>query len=516
MIQEKHRWILEELKVLREKGMIQRPRKRSNKGYANFPIKWSIEGNFKDYGIRENGVSHKAFMSYNVGDMSGIVFIDFEARDKAKENQLKMVLDDMNYISKRKDLTDKYAKLLMAFCEVELSEENVSSSSKGELWDLYNKFRDIYTKYEFYNGIWFIVSDDLQKVILENLEKVGCKDSKEIEVLMSCPFQSFSNRERIDVLKTAIAVSCDEKARASIVEKDFESFKKTSVYSKVVSLVEEYKWIPFGHVGPDLLDEKYYFEKIGEFLIFEDNLKEELRKAEEFYPNVRKEQEAILEKYGVDEETCRFLEDLWLLIIMQDERKELVGKTHIYWTNNLMSKVGKIFGLVPHEAAGLYPDDVENALLNWVVNLGVRGTEKENEKEISINELKGYTSYFGEDAQEFLDIIISEEKDVELKGMAACMGVVRGRVKVLRDANDGEKMEDGDILVTTMTTPDFLPWMEKAGAIVTDEGGVTCHAAIVSREFGTPCIVGTDRATEVLKDGDFVEVNADEGKVVRL
>jgi pyruvate, water dikinase len=65
-----------------------------------------------------------------------------------------------------------------------------------------------------------------------------------------------------------------------------------------------------------------------------------------------------------------------------------------------------------------------------------------------------------------------------------------------------------------MTTPDYLPAMYKAGAIVTDEGGVTCHAAIVSREFDIPCIVGTQNATSILKDGDQVTVDAMNGKVV--
>ena len=67
-----------------------------------------------------------------------------------------------------------------------------------------------------------------------------------------------------------------------------------------------------------------------------------------------------------------------------------------------------------------------------------------------------------------------------------------------------------------MTRPEFLPIMKKAGAIVTDEGGVTCHAAIVSRELKIPCIIGTQVATSQLKDGDFIEVNADKGYVRKL
>jgi pyruvate,water dikinase len=81
--------------------------------------------------------------------------------------------------------------------------------------------------------------------------------------------------------------------------------------------------------------------------------------------------------------------------------------------------------------------------------------------------------------------------------------------------SDLSKMEGGDILVSPMTTPEFVPAMRRASAIVTDEGGITCHAVIVSRELGIPCIIGTKIATRVLKDGDEVEVDAEKG-VVRI
>ncbi|MFA6099944.1 MAG: PEP-utilizing enzyme [Patescibacteria group bacterium] len=76
-------------------------------------------------------------------------------------------------------------------------------------------------------------------------------------------------------------------------------------------------------------------------------------------------------------------------------------------------------------------------------------------------------------------------------------------------------MTQGDVLVASMTRPEMLPAMKKASAIVTDEGGVTCHAAIVSRELNIPCVIGTKIATTMIKDGDRVEVNATQG-IVRI
>ncbi len=107
------------------------------------------------------------------------------------------------------------------------------------------------------------------------------------------------------------------------------------------------------------------------------------------------------------------------------------------------------------------------------------------------------------------------EKTDSLKGQIACKGVVRGRARVIFDPSDPKGFQPGDILITSMTRPEFVPIMKQAGAVVTNEGGITCHAAIISRELGIPCIIGTKTATIVFKDGDMVEVDAEKG-VVRI
>jgi len=89
-----------------------------------------------------------------------------------------------------------------------------------------------------------------------------------------------------------------------------------------------------------------------------------------------------------------------------------------------------------------------------------------------------------------------------------------GIVRVLNSARECGKIERGEILVATMTTPDFVPAMEKALGFITDEGGVTCHAAIVAREMGKPCIIGTQNASKILRDGDNVEMDMENGTVI--
>ncbi|MEM4195164.1 MAG: phosphoenolpyruvate synthase [Candidatus Anstonellales archaeon] len=107
---------------------------------------------------------------------------------------------------------------------------------------------------------------------------------------------------------------------------------------------------------------------------------------------------------------------------------------------------------------------------------------------------------------------IGEAKMI-VKGLPASPGVGMGVAKILKDASEIGKIESGDVLVAKMTTPDFVPAMKKASAIVTDEGGMTSHAAIVSRELGIPCIVGTGNATQVIQDGMEITVDGSGGIV---
>lgn len=115
---------------------------------------------------------------------------------------------------------------------------------------------------------------------------------------------------------------------------------------------------------------------------------------------------------------------------------------------------------------------------------------------------------------QFLRETSDEELPKEIGGNIASKGKVKGKAKIILDyKKDAPKMKKGDILVTDETDPTFLPVMLKAKAIITDRGGLLCHAAIVSRELKIPCITGTEIATHILKDGDTVEVDADKGVV---
>ncbi|RLI85115.1 MAG: phosphoenolpyruvate synthase [Archaeoglobales archaeon] len=141
------------------------------------------------------------------------------------------------------------------------------------------------------------------------------------------------------------------------------------------------------------------------------------------------------------------------------------------------------------------PQDVE-----WAIEKG----------KVYIVQSRPVTTIKKEEAKEEVE---EAEGEILVKGLGASPGIGVGEVKVILSEKEIGKIEKGDVLVTTMTTPDMVPAMQKASAIVTDEGGMTCHAAIVSRELGVPAVVGTKEATKVLKDGMLVTVDGEKGIV---
>ncbi len=114
-------------------------------------------------------------------------------------------------------------------------------------------------------------------------------------------------------------------------------------------------------------------------------------------------------------------------------------------------------------------------------------------------------------------IFLEKQKRVnQITGTPAHKGIATGKARLIMTPNDLVKMRRGEILITVMTFPHFISAMEKAKAFVTDEGGILCHAAIVSREMKKPCVIGTKNATQIFKDGDYLEVDANRGIVKKI
>jgi len=148
------------------------------------------------------------------------------------------------------------------------------------------------------------------------------------------------------------------------------------------------------------------------------------------------------------------------------------------------------------------PMDVE-----WAIDFDIRPPEN-----IFIVQARPVTTLRSEEKEEE---VAEETGKVLLRGIPASPGTAYGTVKVALSVEEAaKKMKRGDVLVTKMTDPDWVPYMKLASAIVTDEGGLTAHAAIVARELGIPAVVGTGNATSVLKDGMLVTVDGSRGVVM--
>lgn len=234
------------------------------------------------------------------------------------------------------------------------------------------------------------------------------------------------------------------------------------------------------------------------------NLKEKIVKAD--FEKRKKLHLKLASK--IDRQTLNIIENLRLLTLWREERKSFMQKINLGYVG-VLERAEKEIGLPKKIIAWARPEEIGLLLKNQDL------FEQRRAKSV-------YYYEFGKKKPVFItgleaDKIIAEFSAVplirELKGMIASAGRVKGRVKIILKEHQFNKFEDKEILVTTMTRPEFIPIVRKASAIITDEGGLTSHAAIVSRELGIPCIIGTKIATRVLKDGQLVEVDANKGMV---
>ncbi|MEK6889608.1 MAG: PEP-utilizing enzyme [Nanoarchaeota archaeon] len=187
-----------------------------------------------------------------------------------------------------------------------------------------------------------------------------------------------------------------------------------------------------------------------------------------------------------------------------------------------LNKVAKKIGISYDEFLCLSTKEVEMALVNELHSkeLKARAKKRKNMNDWILYSVEDGEVVFCDEPSDITilkDILIPKaDKNLkEIKGDIGNIGKYTGHVRIVMNAEEFHKMKAGDVLVSTMTTPDFVVLMQKSGAIITDLGGILSHASIVSREINKPCVIGTRFATQILKDGDLVEVDADKG-IVRI
>lgn len=188
-----------------------------------------------------------------------------------------------------------------------------------------------------------------------------------------------------------------------------------------------------------------------------------------------------------------------------------------YYLLPLIGQVAQKLNLKPEEVLSFTPMEVCSAL-KLKKNLKLHALNRAHSLVTVIKEASQCLE--GKEAFTYIrkhPFLLRKAKPVStLVGTPAYGGKIVGITKIVKSSRDTNKVNPGDILVTNMTIPPFIAAMERAGAFVTDEGGILCHAAIIAREMNKPCIIGTKIATKVFKDGDMVEVDANKGIVRKL
>lgn len=248
----------------------------------------------------------------------------------------------------------------------------------------------------------------------------------------------------------------------------------------------------------------------------EDGIKKELERINDNFKSIHNKKEELMKSYDFGKEDLADIEFSKTVIAWFDLRKLGMMK-HFYYIYSMMREVSVRKGMDYYECTLYFTEELiallkEDARLDPAVIAG-------RKKDLFFTFEKGRRIIYSDvEAVDIFDAVMAKDHSKDLKGVVASRGgkeKVRGVVNiVLRpDKND---FEEGKILVTSMTRIEFVPLMKKALAIVTNEGGLACHAAIVSREMGLPAIINTKNATKALKDGDEIEMDLKTGVIVKI
>lgn len=299
----------------------------------------------------------------------------------------------------------------------------------------------------------------------------------------------------------------EKKAILEIVrERKMDRLSDEELRQKTVKLVERFSWLgtsvffgqpkSVGEYRKEIMLVSHPEEKIKE-------LEVQREKKEELFA-------VSLQKYG--QNVRELAEVIQELIQVRDYRYKQIWTSALV-IRPLLEKIGEKMGLSYLSVVHLTPEE----LLNFPGMPQLKRMAEERVEGFALLFNNGqFEIKSGAELERFKAHFLAVGNRNVLKGITACPGFATGWVKLVREAKDVSAFEKGQILVASMTTMNFLPAMEKAAAIITDIGGITCHAAILSRELGVPCVIGTKIATEVLKDGVMVEVDADKGIVRKL
>ncbi|KKQ28179.1 MAG: Phosphoenolpyruvate synthase/pyruvate phosphate dikinase [Candidatus Magasanikbacteria bacterium GW2011_GWC2_37_14] len=404
-------------------------------------------------------------------------------------------------------VTEKYAKEMFVFGK-HLQTLNLKKATNKDLLTWINKFEQKQILVHDPRGpMWFLetpynllskyLQDYLQEKYQDVKNEVKLEPNDAFQILCVPKEKSIWTKEKEELAKIVL----------------LENSKQETALSKHT---KKYEWLEYGLQGK-FLDKAYFNEELNKLKDkgakkFLENLKKEMQET-------LRQQKEIFATYNIHpthQKIFKIVQDSFYTRLLSKDA-QFFG---YYSMDKIFKEVAKRTYLTMEQVRFLAHTDFERVLIKGEDLSQLASQRMKYSLHIAD---RGQTVYYsGEEAKKIrAKMKFFEEKNIqknsqELTGQPAFKGKVTGRVKIINKIQEMAKMHEGNILVSHMTNPSIVPAMKKAAAIITDLGGITCHAAIVARELKVPCIIGTKVATDVLHDGDEVEVDADKGVVRKI
>ncbi len=307
--------------------------------------------------------------------------------------------------------------------------------------------------------------------------------------------------EQIDLAKIAISAS---------------RLNKKDVDIEIIKHVEKYQWLSCYNFDENEFSKKDFMERLNVMLHLSINeLKDKTKDIEIQIEQDNIEFNKIVKKIGIPKRMVDKIDLLREFVFLRTYRIEMNSKSNFY-LQPLLKEIAQRGGLSLRQLSMMMVSEIKMLLNNEKTLDTVNFDERDISAVIWLDDCK-FGCAFGKRAENIITEKLGEvdksSKVSKIAGVTASKGkTVRGKVRIIGKATVNT-FKDGEVLVTVMTSPELVPAIQKSIAVVTDEGGVLCHAAIVSREMNKPCIIGTQNATSVLSDGNVVEVDTDKGMV---
>lgn len=281
---------------------------------------------------------------------------------------------------------------------------------------------------------------------------------------------------------------------------------------------QKFFWIENNFHDAKIISPKEFWERTKKIIksYSQKELSIECQHLKDYQNRVRKEKIKIKNKYQISNKDFKTLQFLSTLAWWQDARKAC-ALLMSHWTTEFMKMAAKKYQVPFNDLRYLTSDEFINFLKkNGQYNKKQVKERQKRAVQIHLKTGENYIVSGNSDLKKLIKELLREEwqiKDNKIEGIVVSKGKVakiQGKVRIVPNPK-GVRLIKGEILVASMTRPEYIPLMKEAGAIITDGGGITCHAAIVSRELNKPCIINTKIATKALRNGDLVEVDTNKG-----